>query len=406
MYRKSARAGEIRRFLIETTASKLGVPKDVKAPSLGAEELKKLVDGASKKISGQKISALPQFNEMETRKLICGNLKLKSDSTSSPTVDEGIKKMNNEIKSVIEREIGRIDRNFNEQKELERIASELKLEMPVKEPSAPIKTVEAEYKTYLQKKVEEKYSGKNLYTQVSEIGKKHGGYKKGDVVELQDAAGLPVKGVFNGKAGNKIVIGDRQILASDIPTAQRWKFNEAECEAKVQKMSEQLLDEFKKNKEKYRTEIEASEKPDFYRKYGYSFAVEGTCCTSRELVEQTLKKTKENYQQEIKNREKKIRDETPVKFDKAEYMRKNNFREVGGKWYTASDSVNIYMKAEKEKFEKIRKGEVDAISSAAKKEAENQIYPANGYVFYEDRWQPARALLDSIVEKKLREELK
>ncbi|HCE46084.1 MAG TPA: hypothetical protein DET40_21275 [Lentisphaeria bacterium] len=405
-YNKSAKKREIRKFLIETTASNLGVSKDVKAPALSPEELKKQIDDAARKIAEQKISALPLFNEMETRKLICSNLNLKTDATSPMTVDEASRKMGEEIRSVIEREIGKIDRNFNEQKELERISGELKLEMPLKEPSAPLKTVDAEYKAYLQKKVEEKYSGKNLYSQVSELGRKYGGYKKGDPVELQDAVGLPVKGVYNGKAGNKIVIGDRQILASDIPASMRWKFNEAECEAKVQKMSEQLLDEFKKNKEKYKTEIETSEKPGFYRKYGYSVTADGTCRTSMELVAEIIKKTKANYQEEIKNREKRIRDEAPKKFNKSEYMKKNSFREIDGKWYTASDSVKIYMKAEKDKFDKNRKLETDAINTAAKKEAENQVYPQNGYVLYENKWQPARPLLDAIVDKKLREELK
>ncbi|OGV40225.1 MAG: hypothetical protein A2X48_20730 [Lentisphaerae bacterium GWF2_49_21] len=406
-YRKYSKTRMIRSALTESTASKLGVPKDIKAPKISADSLKREIDESVKKVTEQKIAALPSFSEPETRKLICSNLGLKPEtSISSMTVDQALARMKDEIKASTDRAIAGIDRDFNAEKELAAIAAGLKIELPLKEPSTSRKDVDAEFKSYVQKKIDEKYSGKELYAQATEISKKYGGYKKGDIVEIQDAVGLKVKGAFNGKAGNKVVIGDRQILATDIPASERWKFNEAECEVKVQKMSEQLMDNFKKNKEKYRAEVETSDRTEFYRKYGYMAAGDGTVKTTKELVDEMLKKLKDNFQEEIKKREKKIREEADKKFNKSEYLKKNNFREIDGKWYAADDAVKIYLKREREKFDRNRKAELETILNDARKAIEKQIYGENGYVFYDNRWQPARALIDSLVEEKIREEIR
>ena len=405
-YKKSSRARELRKIFTEQVSAKIGVPADVRAPRMSMDQVKKEVDESVKKRTDDKIAALPPFNETDTRNLIFNNLNLKSGTSSTMSVDEALKKMKADASAFAEREIARIDRNFNEEKELASLAEELKIPLPLKEPSAARKDVDAEFKTYVQKKVDEKYSAKDLYGQMNEISKKYGGYKKGDTIEIQDAVGLKVKGIYNGRAGNKVVIGDRQILTSDIPAPERWKFNEAECETNVQKMSEQLLDNYKKTKEKYRGEVESAERGEFYRKYGYMAATDGSVKTSKELVEEMLKKLKANFQDEIKKREKKIREDAEKNSNKSEYLKKNNFREIDGKWYNTNDAIKIYLAREKEKFDKARKAEIDNIRNETRKSVEKQIYADNGYVFYENKWQPAKELLDKLVEEKVREEIK
>ncbi|MFA6568311.1 MAG: protein kinase [Victivallales bacterium] len=401
-HQKTLRLEKRSKALLESVAAELGVPVNIESPALNPAEISRKIEETAKEAVAKKTS--DSFNEQETRKSICKTLNISPDDKTSVSVDEVRKKMQNEIKAAAENEIRKIDRSFNEDAEIKKIASEMKIELPLKEPSVPLKDVDSEFKAYLQKKADEKHSAKILYTQVSEIGKKFGGYRKGDTVEVIDAVGLPLKGAFGGKVGNKVVIGGRQILLSDLPSTERWKFDEAECEARLQKMTEQHLDEFKKNKEKYRKEIEASEKPGYYGKYGYFTSSDGTLKPPVEIIKERVKKLKDVRQAEIRKKEKSIRDGAESKFDRNAYMKKNHCREIDGVWHPETEVVQILLAKEKERFENQRKALLDSIGKTAYADAEKQVYTSNGYVFREDKWQPARKLLDELVARKLREE--
>ena len=396
----------LRKALMESAASELGVPSDIKAPALSSVEISRKIEETAKGFIAEKTSELKAFNEQESRKTICNTLNINPDDSASVSVDEVKKKMQAEIKAVAENEIQKIDRSFNEDAEIKKIASEMKIELPLKEPSVPLKDVDAEFKTYLQKKVDEKYSIKTMSAEIMEIGKKFKGYRDGEPVEIIDALGVSLKGAYGGKVGNKVIIGGRQILLSDLPGTERWKFNEDECEARIYKMTEQLQDEFKRNKEKCRKELEASEKPEYYRKYGYFASSDGTFKSSGGIIDEKIKKLKDVRQDEIRKKEKSIRDGAETKFDKNAYMKKNHLREIDDVWRPESEAVEISIAKEKENFESRRNSLLDSIRKNAYADAEKKIYSSNGYVFREGKWQPARKLLDDIVAGKIKEEHK
>ncbi len=405
-HQETLRFEKLSKTFMESAAAELGVPADVKPPALTPARISRKIEEAANEAIAKKTSGLLQFNEQEARKAICRTLNINPDDKTSVSVDEVKKKMQSEIKASIENEIKKIDRSFNEESEIKKIASELKIELPLNDPTASIKDIDAEFKTYIQKKVDEKHSAKMLYGQVAEIGKKYGGYRKGDNVEVIDAVGLPLKGVFGGKVGNKVIVGGRQILLSDLPSTEAFKFNEVECEARVQKMTEQFLDEFKKTKEKYRKELEASEKPEYYRKYGYFASSDGAFKAPKEIINERIKKLKDTRQDEVRKKEKSIRDGAEGKFDKNGYMKKNHCREIDGVWHPGSEVVQLLLAKDKESFEKQRKTLLDSISESAYADAEKQVYSSNGYIFRENKWQPARKLIDDIVARKIKEEVK
>ena len=171
-------------------------------------------------------------------------------------------------------------------------------------------------------------------------------------------------------------------------------------------MTEQLQDEFKRNKEKCRKELEASEKPEYYRKYGYFASSDGTFKSSGGIIDEKIKKLKDVRQDEIRKKEKSIRDGTEGKFDKNAYMKKNRFREIDGVWRSEPEVVESFLAKEKDSFESRRKTLLDSIRKDAYADAEKQIYTSNGYVFHEDKWQPARKLIDDIVAGKMKQESK
>jgi serine/threonine-protein kinase len=405
--RENLRIENIRKVLMESTASELGVSANIKAPALTSDEISRKIEETAKDFIAQKTSELKSFNEQELRKTICKTLNINPDDKVSVSVDEVKKKMQGEIKALAENEIQKIDRSFNEDTEIKKIASEMKIELPLKEPSVPLKDLDAEFKTYLQKKVDEKYSVKAMSAEIREIGEKFKGYREGDNIEIIDIAlGQPLKGTYGGKVGNKVIIGGRQILLSDLPVTERWKFYEAECEAKIQKMTEQHYDEFKKNKEKYRKELEASAKPEYYRKYGYFASGDGTFKPSGEIINEKIKKLKGVRQDEIKKKEKAIRDGAETKFDKNAYMKKNHLREIDGVWRSEGEAVESLLSKEKESFESRRKTLLDSICKSAYADAEKKVYTSDGYVFHEGKWQSARNLMDGIVARKIKEENK
>lgn len=405
-HQKKVRFEKLRKEITESVASELGVPPDIKAPSLTPDMIAAKIDEAVKEAIAKKTADMKPFNEQETRKAISKTLNINPDDKPSATLDQVKKKMQEEIKAAAENEIKKIDRSFNEEAEIRKIAAEMKVPLPLKEPSASLKDVDAEFKEYLQKKVDEKYSPRMYSSKIMEIDRKYSGYKKGDNVEVVDSTGIPFKGVYRDRVGNKIFIGDRQILVSDLPANERWKFNESDSEAMLQKMANEFKDEFKRNKEKYRKEIEAAEKPELYKKYGYFASSDGTYKNPREIIDERIKKLKAARQDDIRKKEKAIRDGAEGKFDKSGYMRKNHFREVDGVWHPESEVVDVMLAKEKESFENRRKALLDSIRENAFKDAEKQVYTSNGYVFRENKWQPARKLLDGMVEKKIKEQVK
>ncbi|MFA6292513.1 MAG: protein kinase [Victivallales bacterium] len=404
--KENLRIEEIRRTLMESVAAELGVPADVKAPALDSAEISRKIEQAAKEAIANKTAELKPFNEQESRKSICKTLNINPDEKISVSIDEVKKKMQAEIKAAAENEVQKIDRNFNEDAETKRIASEMKIELPVKDPSASLKDVDAEFKTYIQKKVDEKYSTKAMSAEVMEIGKKYAGYQKGDNIEMIDVSGISIKGAYGGKVGNKVIIGGRQILLSDLPSSETWKFSEGECEARIERMTKQHLDEFKIKKEKYRKDIESSEKPEYYKKYGYFASADGTFKIPGEIIKERIKKLKETRQDDVRKKEKSIRDNAESKFDKAAYMKKNHLREVDGVWRSEAEVVELLLAKEKAVFESRRKIQLDSIREIANAEAEKQVYSSNGYVFHENKWQPARKLIDDIVARKIKEEAK
>ena len=406
LQREALRIEKIRKTLEESAAAELGVPADIKAPALDRSEISRKIAETAKETMANKTSELNVFNEQESRKTICKTLNINPDDKTSVSIDEVKKKMQGEIKAAVESEVQKIDRSFNEDAEIRKIASEMKIELPLKDSSVPLKEVDAEFKDILQKKLDDKFPPKTYSSKLMEIIKKNTGYKEGDNVEVGDASGISIKGVYGGKVGNKVVIGERQILISDLPSTERWKFNKSESEMMVQNMVDQFSDEFKKNKEKYRKEIEASEKAAFYGKYGYLASKDGSYRSAREIVNETLRKSKDDFQNEIRKKEKSIRDTAESKFDRNAYMRKNHLREIDGAWHSEAEVVELLLAKEKGSFENRRKTLLDSIRESAYADAEKQVYTSNGYVFRENKWQPARKLIDDIVAAKMKQETK
>jgi serine/threonine protein kinase len=390
---------KLRKTLRESTAAELGVPADIKPPLMDPDKLREKIEETAKKIISGKTSELKAFNEQESRKTICNSLNVDPSDRDFASVDEVKRKMQDEIRAVAENEIKKIDRSFNEDAEIRRIASEMKIELPVKDPSVSLKDVDAEFKVYIQKKIDGKYSLKTQSARILEIDRKFRGYREGDNIEIND-----IKGVYGGKAGNKVIIGSRHILLSDLPATERWKFNEFDCEERIRKMTEQYLNEIKSDKEKYVKEIEASEKPGFYGNYGYFPSGGGAFKPPRAVIEEKIKKLKAARQHEISKKEKSIRDAAESKFDRIAYMKKNHLRETDGVWRTESEVVGILLAKEKESFESRRKTLLESISKSAYADAEKQVYTSDGYVFRENKWQSARKLIDDTVAAKMEKE--
>ena len=87
-------------------------------------------------------------------------------------------------------------------------------------------------------------------------------------------------------------------------------------------------------------------------------------------------------------------------------MKKNHLREIDGAWRTEAEVLDKLLAKEKEIFEGRRKTQLDSIRESAYADAEKQVYTSNGYVFRENKWQPARKLIDDIVANKIKEEKK
>lgn len=391
-----------RQEILVATASRLGIDQNVKPPDLNMVEVQNLLKETFNREFEKQKEALPPFDEsMETGK-ICQLLSISVSMRKEPkySVAQLNKMAESAVKKDAQLKLADSQNSFPEEKAMEAVAKELNLTLPVSAPTRTLKEIEKMLEKDSEQAAKEKFSSKEYSEETMAILKKYKSYREGQQVTVLDHAGLKTTGPFNGREGNKIVIGNRKIMLSDIVPEERIKFNEALCARQAADEVKKLKDDFKNKRLEFAKEYVSKIEKEVYRKYGY-IQDKNKWVAINELFDSKLNLRKQEFNKQKSLEKKKIEQAVQKSFDKDAFIRNHGYCKIDGKWYSENDAVNQLLKEKKAVFNKQRIGVLAQIRKEIQGKVEKQVYQDNRYIFFEGKWQPAESVLRNETQRAL-----
>jgi serine/threonine protein kinase len=381
----------------------LSVSPDIENSAQTESQIKELVKKSFEENFAKEEALLAKFNEASAKNDALKTLHLSLSPASPPkTLSELDKDIKKEKDILTEKQRSSVNRNFDPDNARSEVIARKGLKEPLEEPKLPLGEAAKSFDEYLKKQVDEKFSVKILASRLTAIYNEYGGYRVGQFVKTTDAAALPVSGIFQWKKGGKVSIGGREILLDDIPHTERWKFNELACEKKTAVETDKVKVSFEKEKSKYAAELKKKEEDTFYRNLGYLKNDGGKYVSAKELTAEDVEKIKNEFEAKIKRKDDEIKQNIEKNFDVEAFYRKNGYCKVEGQWISHADALVKIVNQKRNSFNSDRNNKLAPIRGRLQKEIEKKIYTENNYVFYEEKWQAARPLIDRIVEEKIK----
>ena len=136
----------------------------------------------------------------------------------------------------------------------------------------------------------------------------------------------------------------------------------------------------------------------FYEKHHYYYSpITKQPVSPKQVVEDYIQITVNEYKHYLASLIAKHRKKIKKTLTLDKYLVSKNFRKVGGNWYPIPKAVELLLKRKKEDFERKRKQLITKIKHDAKSQAEREIYKKHHYVYYKNKWQPAKPLLEKLI---------
>jgi serine/threonine-protein kinase len=392
---------QLKQDISNSVATRLGISKDVKPADLSPEEVARFVSKKQEELIDIQKKSLPVFDKEKERSKIIKEFKI----TDARKPEHGLMELTRMFDEKVDREakkkLEKMSKTFSESEEKSKIAEKLKITLPVKPPALSLKEVNAEFKKYITEQVKEKYSSRQLAKETMAMMKEYQEYKIGQTVEVNSVSGIKVKGRYKGRAGNKLMVGDHEILINDLSRLEALRFNPELCRQKIAKASKELKTEFYKKRKVYQKELIDKEKNSFYQKNGYYLQgddwLDADATLKIKLKE--AKKEFEKQQLALKNR---VYDRVEKELNRPQFYRQHGFRQMDKKWYPWDKAVAVILAKKQAQFNKKQKPALDKIKREAFTQAENELYPAHGYIKHDGKWVEAYKLFHSEVETRLR----
>ena len=381
-------------------ARRLGVPVDVAAPSISPLDIGKLISKEYQKLYDERKVKFPPFDEKAEKAEICKNFSISTSMLKKPkyTIAQlnslAKKQIQKDIKTAVEKKTG----VFSEAKMKTRIADQMGIKMPVTAPSKDLKEVKVLFAKEADKKAREKFSSKELAAKTMGILKKYRSHREGDRITVEDQAGLKTSGLYKGREGNKVVIGNRKVMLSDLTQVERIRFNPALCSSKAADMVKKVKDDFKKNRNKFKEEYEKTKGAAIFRKYGYR-RHDGKWYSNSDFIDEKLEETRGKFIEYQNLIWKKYEKTIKKKFNKDKFIKQHGYLKIKNKWYPEKSAVEKILKKKRDAYNKTRNKNLEKLKKDTRSEVEKKIYKENNYIYFGNRWQPA---VDALKQETIR----
>jgi hypothetical protein len=283
--------------------------------------------------------------------------------------------------------------NFDEESELKRIATELKVKFPIEAPQKNISECEKLINDKIEQEVSETI-GKSRNDKIKELMQKYKPYKDGDYITVKSSSLGAVAGKYCGKDGVFLKIGETKIPISDIRGySDEPRFDENQCD-KIRN-EEMLLINKKYNEAKIAmiAKLKTNKNKSVFEENGYIYCNDKWVSVknmAHEMLENKRKLIAEGAKEQRTTRNLISKD-----------CKNRIYRQHG---YALSDDnltpVNILIgKKASELLEKYKENN-SIKKERLKKDLVNDLYSKNGYVKYNEQLVPGKKILDKLVAEK------
>lgn len=382
-------------------AKKLGVPVDIGKPKLSREEIVNQIEKTYRSSFDQQKDKYPPFDDNEARLEICKKYKISTSMTKDPK--ESIsklralakKKIAKETEEKVELQLG----TFSADKIRKQIAEKMGLELPISPPTKDLKEIENEITMAAQEKAKEKYPSKDLAAETMNILKKYRSHRQGERVTVLGVASQKISGIYHGKEGGKVIIGNRKVRLNDLLATERIKFNPGLCSSKAAESVKRLRNQFKIKRSEFAKDFIEKSGPAIYKKYGYSLS-QDKWLPNAEIVDDRVSKARDKFNKDLKLKKQKIEEKIKKEFDLDKFIRQYGYIKINGKWLSEKAAVAMLMQKKKKTYNADRNKKLKKLKERIRRQTEQKIFKANNYIYFKNRWQPAVDALEKEIMKR------
>ena len=388
--------------LLISISQKIGVSPDIKSPTISKDGVKRAVEEKIQKIVNGQVANLPKFDIKEVEAKICKKLSLSVSMRKTPslTVAQINKLVSKQVKLKTDNYLSKNSKRYNEVDAAKRVAGFMKVELPVSAPEMSLKSIKKEISKDAILASKEKYSSKDLSMKVMKIMKKYSVYKEGERVKVRDQAGLKISGLYGGRDGNKVIIGTRKVMLSDLPPNDRVKFNPSlsakRASFEIKKLKENIAYKRKEFVKKYI----ASTGKKMYLKNGYTL-VDKKLVPISEVFAKNISKDRAKFKSNQRLMRERVKRKMKKNFNKDKFIESYGYCKLKGKWYSEESIIDKLLKEERDVFNAKRNVKIKKIKNDIKDKIETEIYTENRYIKVDDNWEPAYEVLHKAYRKAL-----
>ncbi|MBN1863965.1 MAG: protein kinase [Victivallales bacterium] len=388
----NARMREIR----INVAEKLGISPDVRPPSCSFEEAKRKSESLAQELFSVREQGFPVFDAgMEVSK-ICGELSIPAAMPSPPehSVQKLTELYSDRLEEVVSGELGISAGEFPEAEARRKAAESLGLALPVAKPERSAGQILEEAEKEADRKAMEKFPSKDLAAANMKVLNTYRSCREGEDVTITDQTGQKVSGTYRGREGNRIIIGTRKILITDLPMDERMKFDQALSSAKCADEIKRLKDRFDTAKTQFRTRELKTLSEEMLKDAGYRMK-EGKYVHVSELVDAAVEDQRGVFEGKLRGMRGKIVTRLADELHKDKFFRGHGYVLQNGHWVSQKDAVEKLLSERRDAYEKDRAARVAEARRETLRQAEEKVFSESGYIFVDGSWRSASEALDA-----------
>lgn len=380
-------------------AARLGIPPDVKPPSLTTQQIELAVAKAVDEALARLTTESPAFDEASARKEIMAKWGVEFISQRAPTMpaDEARKSLEAEISRLVDNEPSAQISPFSPETAEDRLRKEFRIPVNAGRPLRTLEELKADIATKLEQAADDKFNPAELTDSIRGMMRRLELAKKGDNLSVLLKSGAQVSGVFNGFKGTSIVIDKRTIKMAELMPDDAARFNQQLSSTRIAEETRRLKDEYKRDKEKFKQDKAERIAEQLYAKAGYFKLSSEKWVGADDLLAAKIGEARQKWEADAKERRKAARTEVESKFDKAAFLARLGYKMLeDGALLPEKEAFETAIASLAQKREAGMDVKKKEIARIAREKAELDLYPASGYIKHNGKWASAKDVLDQL----------
>lgn len=388
--------------LREETAKALGVTAEVQAPTKSVEQVEALVQQRAAVKFAEQAHAIPEFDAVATTKAICDGLGFGAlQGRPTKTIAQLDAELARAEQAAVSAEVAKRGAGFVEAEVQAQLARELGFAAPPSPPAASLAAAEQALRAELVRLVEQECPASRQSAQIAQALAENRTFRVGETITLHDRLALPVTGVYHGREGALVVVGERKLPLIELPAAEQARFDENRAQEKVAEAVAKVREEFRRERLACGQRLQPLHEAEFMKSQGF-VRVGSQWRAAAEVIAERLALARTAAVQRLQTVASAVRvDRGKATASRDQVLRKNGYRLVADAWLTQDEAVAQLLPQRRAEFLQQRQTQLARLFEDIGREEREVLFREHGYTWVNGRWQEARGILDQLVARDL-----